>query len=376
MYRLLIAVCFFSLSAALVSAQTPSSLPPKDVDIRLDNQLYEALKLGTTLYNQGSADGCFRIYHGSLILALGFLDHRSDQQEQIRKALKEIEGMTSASERAFALRKSIDELRASFRTPAALWDRLGGEAAVTALIDDFVKRTLDDPKVNFSRKGSGQQWEANPEHVGQLKKHLLGFISSHSGGPSRYEGRDLKVLHLAMSITGAEFQAMMDDLKLSLEKFAVATKDQDQLLQIFHATRADIVTSLGGRSLKTLWDRLGGEAGVTRIVDDLFERALAQPQLNFRRQGMEKEWDPTAENVKQVKRRMVEFISSITGGPLKYRGPDMKTLHTGMKITDEEFKLIAAEVKVTLDKLKVPAKEQEELFKIIAGAKGDIVEKK
>jgi truncated hemoglobin YjbI len=165
-------------------------------------------------------------------------------------------------------------------------------------------------------------------------------------------------------------------LKLSLDKFAIAGRDQDQLLQIFHATRPDIVTSLGGRSLKTLWDRLGGELGVTKIVDDLFDRALAQPQLNFRRQGMEKEWDPTAENVKQVKRRMVEFISSITGGPLKYRGPDMKTLHTGMKITDEEFKLIAAEVKVTLDKLKVPAKEQEELFKIIAGAKGDIVEKK
>jgi hemoglobin len=312
-----------------------------------------------------------------MLLAVGFLDHRPDQQEQIRKALKDIEGMTSHSERAFALRKSIDDLRASFHTPAALWDRLGGEATVAALIDDFVKRTVDDPKINFSRKGSGQQWEANPDHVALFKRHLIGFVSVHSGGPLRYEGRDLKVLHLGMNITGAEFQAMIDDLKLSLEKFAIAAKDQDQLLQIFNATRPDIVTSLGGRVLqRSLWDRLGGEPGVTQIVDDLFDRALAQPQLNFRRQGQEKQWDPTPENVKQVKRHMVEFISSITGGPLKYRGPDLKTLHTGMKITDEEFKLIAAEVKATLDKFKVPAKEQEELFKIIAAAKGDIVEKK
>jgi hemoglobin len=377
MCRIFLAFAFFFCTLVPLSAQSFQVLSPKDVDIRLDNQLYETLKLGTTLYNQGSGDACIRIYQGSLILALGFLDHRPDQQEQVRKALKDIETMTNTSERAFALRKSIDDLRASFRTPAALWDRLGGESAISPLLDDFIKRTVDDPKVNFSRKGSGRQWEANPDQVGLLKKHLLGFISARTGGPLRFEGRDLKALHLGMNITGAEFQAMIDDLKLSLEKFAIATKDQDQLLQIFHATRPDVVTSLGGRSLqRSLWDRLGGEDGVTRIVDDLFDRALADPLLNFRRQGKEKQWDPSPENIKQVKRRMVELVSSLTGGPLKYRGPDLKTLHTGMQITDEEFKLLAAEVKTTLDKFKVPDKEQEELFKIIAGAKENIVEKK
>jgi hemoglobin len=47
-----------------------------------------------------------------------------------------------------------------------------------------------------------------------------------------------------------------------------------------------------------------------------------------------------------------------------------------MRITDEEFDALAGDLKATLDKFKVPAREQQELLAIIAATRPDIVEKK
>jgi hemoglobin len=65
-----------------------------------------------------------------------------------------------------------------------------------------------------------------------------------------------------------------------------------------------------------------------------------------------------------------------TGGPQKYEGRSMKAAHRGMRITDEEFDALAGDLKATLDKFKVPAREQQELLAIIAATRPDIVEKK
>jgi truncated hemoglobin YjbI len=46
-----------------------------------------------------------------------------------------------------------------------------------------------------------------------------------------------------------------------------------------------------------------------------------------------------------------------------------------MQITDAEFSAIAADLKASLDKLNVPAKEQGELMAIVGGTKKDIVTK-
>ena len=37
--------------------------------------------------------------------------------------------------------------------PKTLWDRLGGEAGVSKVVDDFVAAAATDPKVDFSRGG-------------------------------------------------------------------------------------------------------------------------------------------------------------------------------------------------------------------------------
>jgi len=384
------------VAPAFVAAQ---NLTPRDVDARLDNQLYEVLRLGTELYNRGAKDACYRLYQGSLLSIVGFLDHRPDQAEQIHRALQASDALTNASERAFVLRKAIDDLRATFKpTPAAtsrtLWDRLGGETRVTSLVDDFMTRALANPRVNFTRRGTGREWDANPENVRRVKQALVQWLSGETGGPTRYPGREMKAVHQGMRITEAEFNEMLNDVKASLEHQNVGEREREDLLKVLASVKPSIVeppaapvapaaptpSRLGPPQLprvtRPLWDRLGGEPMVTQLVEHFTIQVMTDPKVNFYRQGTVRFWLSTPDNVQQLRKRMVQMISALTGGPIKYEGKDMKTVHQGMAITSAEFDALVADFKESMEKFKVGEREQEELLKIIKSTKADIVEKK
>lgn len=123
----------------------------------------------------------------------------------------------------------------------SLYERLGGEPAITAVVEDFVGRAAADPKGNFTRKGTSMEWQATPENVAHIKKLLVQFIAKTAGGPQKYEGRDMKSAHKGMKITNAEFNAIAADLKASLDKFKVPAKEQSELLAAVEGTRKDIV---------------------------------------------------------------------------------------------------------------------------------------
>lgn len=126
----------------------------------------------------------------------------------------------------------------------SLYDRLGGAPAVTAVVDDFVARAASDPKVNFTRRGTGYEWEASAENVAHLKMKLVEFVSMASGGPVKYTGRDMKSAHAGMKISAAEFDALAADLKASLDKFKVPDREERELLAAVEGTRKDIVEKM------------------------------------------------------------------------------------------------------------------------------------
>ncbi|MCM8794308.1 MAG: group 1 truncated hemoglobin [Candidatus Omnitrophica bacterium] len=124
---------------------------------------------------------------------------------------------------------------------ASLYERLGGEPAISAVVDDFVGRAANDPDVNFTRQGTGREWEPTDENVAILKKHLVQLLCQSAGGPQQYEGKELRLAHAGMQITDAEFDALVDNLVASLDAFNVPLREQDELLEIIESTRRDIV---------------------------------------------------------------------------------------------------------------------------------------
>jgi hemoglobin len=122
----------------------------------------------------------------------------------------------------------------------SLYDRLGGETLIKAVVDDVVARALADPKVNFTRKGTTREWKATPDNIARLKTHLVQLIAAASGGPQKYEGRNMQAVHKGMKITGAEFDAFAADLEASLDRLKVPPRERDKLLKIIAAMRKDI----------------------------------------------------------------------------------------------------------------------------------------
>ena len=123
----------------------------------------------------------------------------------------------------------------------SLYERLGGEAAITAVVADFVGRAAADPAVNFTRQGTAKPWDPTPENVALLQKRLVQFISMAAGGPQQYEGKDMKTAHAGMGITSDEFDAIAADLKASLVTFNVPQQEQDELLAAVASTKGQIV---------------------------------------------------------------------------------------------------------------------------------------
>jgi len=114
----------------------------------------------------------------------------------------------------------------------------------------------------------------------------------------------------------------------------------------------------------SLYDRLGKKDAIVAVVDDFVANVGADARIN----GAFKNAD-----LPKLKTNLVDQICEATGGPCKYTGKDMKTAHTGMAIKDEDFTALVEDLKKSLDKFKVGAKEQDELLGALGGMKGDIV---
>lgn len=124
---------------------------------------------------------------------------------------------------------------------------------------------------------------------------------------------------------------------------------------------------------KTMWQRLGGEPGVSKIVDDFVNTVSKDPKVDFFRHNKVK---LDAEQVVKMKRELVEQISQASGGPLKYKGPDMKTVHKNMGITNEQFNAAAADLKKALEKNKVAAEDVKKILAAVDKYRKEIVQSK
>ena len=114
----------------------------------------------------------------------------------------------------------------------SLYDRLGGKPAITAVVDDFIGNVAGDTRIN-KRFGTAD--------IPRLKTMLVNQICQASGGPCTYTGASMKDAHKGMKITDPEFNALVEDLVKSLDKFKVGAKEKNDLLGALGGMKPDIV---------------------------------------------------------------------------------------------------------------------------------------
>jgi hemoglobin len=114
-----------------------------------------------------------------------------------------------------------------------------------------------------------------------------------------------------------------------------------------------------------LYARLGGATGVRTIADTLIDRVVADPLTG-----------PSFKdtNVRRIKRLLAEQICDLAGGPCHYSGDPMKEVHAGQHISEAQFYVMVATLKDVLKEQRVALGARNELLRLLAPMKRDVVE--
>lgn len=114
----------------------------------------------------------------------------------------------------------------------SLYDRLGGKDGITGVVDDFIANVAADARINA--------FFANSD-IPHLKQMLVDQICEASGGPCKYTGKTMKEVHTGMKVKSEHFDALVEDLVKSLDKFKVGEKEKADLLGALAPMKPDIV---------------------------------------------------------------------------------------------------------------------------------------
>ncbi len=115
---------------------------------------------------------------------------------------------------------------------ASLYDKLGGEATIKAVVEEFYRRILADARLAPIFSGAD---------MGSLKRHQALFISQALGGPKQYDGRSMYEAHAHLEITEGQFNAVASHLVGTLKHFRVGQSDIDTVLGAIAPLKSQIV---------------------------------------------------------------------------------------------------------------------------------------
>jgi hemoglobin len=122
-------------------------------------------------------------------------------------------------------------------------------------------------------------------------------------------------------------------------------------------------------SKKNLYARLGGYDTIAAVVDEFLQTLSTNPQMARFSASM------NLDSRKRNRQLTLDYLAAASGGPTLYLGKDMKPAHAGLGISASDWKIAMDHIERALAKFKVPKRESKALLAIVAGLRGEIVER-
>ena len=110
-----------------------------------------------------------------------------------------------------------------------------------------------------------------------------------------------------------------------------------------------------------------GRDAIAVVVGNFVANVVADNRINARFKAL------PGPAVEKLKSNLADQICEASGGPCSYYGRDMKTTHTGMKITEAEWTATVEDLIKALDQAKVGEREKQDLLAALGPMKKDIV---
>lgn len=120
------------------------------------------------------------------------------------------------------------------------------------------------------------------------------------------------------------------------------------------------------RAEETLYDRMGGAHVIAKVVDELLDLSMQDPRTKRSFAKI---------NLKRLREKLNEQICNLARGPCQYTGDDMKQVHAGLDINEAEFYGLVEHTRTALDDNGIGDREKNELLKMLAPMKRDVVTK-
>jgi hemoglobin len=120
---------------------------------------------------------------------------------------------------------------------STLYERVGGEAFFTSLVDRFYDQVEHDPLLR----------PLYPADLGPPRRHLAMFLAQYWGGPHTYSAQRghprLRMRHVRFRIGRAERDAWLAHMRAAVEASDAATADEQALLAYFESAATSLVNN-------------------------------------------------------------------------------------------------------------------------------------
>ena len=133
---------------------------------------------------------------------------------------------------------------------------------------------------------------------------------------------------------------------------------------------------------KSLYERLGGVFAISAVVDHFSDAVVKNPMVGQKSKNPQlREWH--TKNLRRLpglKFMRTLWVCNVSGGPFKFVATrpgatplGLEEAHRNLRITGPQFDEVAAELGRTLDAVKVPKREKDEVLAAFAAHKGEVL---
>lgn len=129
---------------------------------------------------------------------------------------------------------SDETCRTTFNTARenSLYQKLGGQAALNAVVDAFYVKVLADERIKHHFADVNMDKQARRQKA---------FLSAAFGGPVPWTGKDMRKAHIDLKLTEADFNAVAENLVATLKDFKVKQELIDQVVAIALSVKNDVL---------------------------------------------------------------------------------------------------------------------------------------
>ena len=117
---------------------------------------------------------------------------------------------------------------------ATIYEQIGGQEALIAVVDEFYVRVLADPELNGFFTGV---------NMSRLKGKQVEFFGSALGGPDPYTGQTMKDVHRGRGIAQEHFDLVAKHLIDTLNAAGVPAGTVDEIISAIAPLSGDIVSA-------------------------------------------------------------------------------------------------------------------------------------